>query len=204
MDKLRLRKQVLLNGEPFAFATVVVQLAESSAPAKIYGSATGQVPFKGSQVRTDAQGFVEVYVNPGEYKLAVLTPSNSVLFTLDNLQPYSGSIDVANVEYPAVQPIEYATTVTPVITGRDTQVKIAALTGAILVDTPVGGQKFDTLSVFIQASGAGRACTWGTGFNIHDIGDNFVLPIGKQTVFEFVFDGSKWNQIALVTQSNVL
>lgn len=203
MDKLRLRKQVLLNDAPLGFATLVVQEADSSTPAKIYGAATGTVPFKGSIVKTDAEGFVEVYVNPGVYRLAVLSSSGSVLFTLDNLQPYSGDIDIADVEFPQFQPVAYAAEITPVITGRSTTLKVDRLTGTLLVNTPVGGTMFDTLSVFVMAVGTGRQCGWASGFNMHDQGDSQLVPANKQTIFEFVFDGSKWNQVALPTYSNI-
>lgn len=192
---LKLSKQFTSGAAPLVGSTVSVTVAGSNSPAALFGSSNSDGKrLETNKLVTDATGAVSAYVMPGTYTLSLLSPNGVVLLKEDVV---ARADSVRSNEVPTAgnfSPVVFAATVTPVIGGDMTVVKVAQLTGNITVANPAGtiadhvGKRL--VLMFEQDGTGSRTVTFGAQFKA---GAN-VGTTGRGAT-EFVCDGVAWLQV---------
>jgi hypothetical protein len=195
LQLLKLAKQFTVDGEPVVGYTVAVAEVDSNVPVALFASAdanTKRLP--SNKLVTDASGAVAAYVKPGNYRLSLLAPDGSVLAT-QNVQPSAANVrgNELSAEGNFVD-VDYAASITPVIGGDVTTLRVGQLTGNITVANPAGtiaDHAGKTLVLMFEQDGGGsRTVTWGNQFKA---GANTGTTGRGATMF--VCDGTNWLQV---------
>jgi hypothetical protein len=196
---LKLSKRFTLDGVALSGYPVVVSVAGGNTPAAVFGSATGSSRIKGD-LETDSTGLVECYVRPGSYRMTVKGLGNEGTVSVqDPVVPSGDGVEASGDTGDSAAPFTaqaYAATITPALTGDETVIVVAALTGAMTVAAPAGtvadqeGKRLTFL--FAQDGTGGRAVTWNAAFvKAADSGSG----ASTRAATTYVCDGVKWVQI---------
>ena len=193
MALMKIKRRYTVLGAA-ASGTAFFSVAGGNTPVALYADASGTKKFESSTVALDADGVVEVYVVPGEYRIVVKNSSGSVLAQDDQVASVQADVTAERLsDEPSFQSIPYAAAITPKASQPVTYVQVGTLTGAITINAPKGAEKgYILVFSFAQDATGGRAITWDAAFSKAADSGSTASHVAATS---FVYNGSKWLQL---------